>query len=392
MNTIKIEEKIKNKKYDICIYHNKSLNGIVSFWCIKKFGLNEDIIGLPIQKTILNEDLLIGKKIIILDIFDKKMIDDVLEFCTDVLVIDNHKEIYDLSTELVKKNEPSFDLIYYKNKNICQILWNILSEEKTPTFIKFIEQYNLNKKWGKKPHLFHLGFKSIFDKKTYKSIDILFNSIIKKTHLIEKILNNGEKKLVDIKKLYDKLDESYGQNIDTFKFNEKIYKIRICKYFFIDKECKDDMSDMSDNDFSFYICEKYDNIDFSIIWSEQSHKIIIRSKDDIDLKNIIKKWNINKKNITKDDNKKLYKISNINIRDLNLLTLSDPPLEVSCQPDNIRTDGLDTSRDTDCKNEVKVLINKLKLSNIRYKFWYKFGIFSVIVLGTTYFLTKKKIN
>ena len=80
--------------------------------------------------------------------------------------------VFCIKQNLIKRDEPRFELIYYEDKSACQIMWNILSPIKAkgePSFIKFIGMRDLGEGWGERAHNFCLGWKDKFNTITYNT-------------------------------------------------------------------------------------------------------------------------------------------------------------------------------------------------------------------------------
>ena len=363
-----LNQKVISNNFDICIYHNKCPDGMAAFWCIKKWGANKNIIGLPMYHTNTpDEDLLKNKRVILVDIcLDEEKMSCILEYCTDVVVVDHHIASYELLQNLIKRDEPRFELIYYEDKSACQIMWNILSPIKAkgePSFIKFIGMRDLGEGWGERAHNFCLGWKDKFNTITYDSIDILYDSLIKRTKLIEKMINKGKEIFNNTLEKYDNLDEKKGTFIPCFTNNDLKYRIRICEGNRLDK-----------SDFAIYLCKKYKDIDFAVIWSEiktnsdknanKKHKVSMRSiKDNINLIPIAKSFG-------GGGHVKACGIANINIY--------DTFYKHTESAQRLASDELTIE---DVQSEITDI-------NPTGKQWYRIG-FIVVIFGVLYFIVKK---
>lgn len=277
----KLANIIKEGYFNICIYHKGCNDGIAAFWCMKKYGQNFNIIGIPAYHGYnIDKDIIMDKKVILLDIcLEKEKMEDLIKSCKYVVVVDHHDKALNIkqnidsaiSTNLLNHKQ-TFDLLY-GDKSICQTIWNILNPEVAePNFITYIGRRDLNLDWNEKAHWFVVGWREKFKDLTYDTVDILFLN----DNLIEKIIQHGQNQLrANIKKYKALIEKS---EIIKFLHNDKYYNIKTYKTCGIDK-----------SEFGTYVCKMDSNIDFVVVYSGKpgNQRASLRSnKDSIDLRDI----------------------------------------------------------------------------------------------------------
>lgn len=274
-----LRNKIKNTCYDLCIYHKSCNDGMAAFWCVKKWGQNLDIVGIPFfHNDPIDKDIFSDKQVLLLDIclsFDRMK--KLLNICKNVTVIDHHKSSQYIKNNLLEKNKLTFDLIYEEDKSACQIAWKIMNpEDKEPEFITYIGRRDIGLDWGGKSHLFILGWREKFTHLTFDSVNILYG--IKNVKFLNAIIKHGKYKWRENMKKYKEL----SKNMSIIKFNHnKLFSVGICYANKIDK-----------GDFGIYLCYMYSNIDFVVIYSgkDNNQKASLRTIKNIDLLPIAEKY------------------------------------------------------------------------------------------------------
>ena len=291
--------------FDICIYHKDCNDGIASFWCVKKWGQNYDIVGIPMNHhDKLDKELLANKNIILVDIcFSKEKMIILESLCQYTLVIDHHihaieiirelhpeqgvapstsqKKSYHLNPPLLKgdKKNTNFDLIYRADKSACQIAWDVFNpEEKEPNFITYIGNQDLGLGLGDTAEQFTVGWRKKFNYLTYDAVNILYKP--ENSWLIDVMISQGEEILTKDNKRY-KIISNHAINT-TFTHNKNKYSVILCNADKINKGA-----------LAMYLCNQDPNIDFAVVWSEKnkSHFASMRTiKDNINLIPIAKEF------------------------------------------------------------------------------------------------------
>lgn len=261
---------IKNTHFDICLYHNYCNDGVTSFWCIKKYGQNFNIIGIPVyHNNAIDVAIFSDKNVILLDVcLNNDKIRQLINICKYVMII-NYQIKDDACPQLndIRTTKP-FDLMYTKN-SICQTMWNILNpDEQEPKFITYIGRQSINLDWGDESHWFVIGWRKKFIDLTYDSVEILF---LNQNDLIDIIILHGKHELHTNFEKYKTL----SQNIKLTKFLYKKKKYNIVIHT---------VSDINMNEFGEYLCRNNNKIDFTVIYTENYAKgtaILKTIKEDI---------------------------------------------------------------------------------------------------------------
>lgn len=281
--------------FDICIYHKDCCDGIAAFWCVKKWGQNYDVVGIPMARhEQLDRDLLTNKNVILVDIcFSKRIMEQLEMLCKYVLVIDHHVYAIDIMMDTTK-----LDLIFEKDKSACQIAWNIYNpDEPEPNFITYIGEQDRGLGLEDLAGKFTIGWRRKFNHLSYDAVNILYKP--ENSWLIDLMICQGSSALVKNRERFKVLSKNSFNTYFTHDKNK--YYVKICYARYVNKGV-----------FATYLCNEYPDIDFAVVWCGKggNHTASMRTtKDDIDLIPIANKWGGN-------GHTKACGLGNINIFDI----------------------------------------------------------------------------
>jgi len=136
-------EKLRNIKneIDLVIFHGPScMDGFASWWVAQHYLKNiigKEVIGVPkaIEKTPLDENLYIGKNVLMVDILTKDY-KDILAKAKNLIILDHHKT----SKEILESDPNYLNYAYFNmEKSGVGLAWEYFFEEPG----KYYERYNL---------------------------------------------------------------------------------------------------------------------------------------------------------------------------------------------------------------------------------------------------------
>lgn len=251
--------KIRLYSYDMCIYHKHCLDGFTSFYIIKQYGNNPNILPVPMQH---NESVssLKGDSVLLIDIcFNEEKMMTLMKNFSKITVVDHHIQAKTLYDKLKNNDQPCFELYYRDNMSACQIAWSIMMpKSEKNAFIELVGKQDLGIGWNDRPFHFVTGVKMLYRNNLYHSRTM--NKLINLDSLnIDNIIMFGSEMNHTTHREYNAIIKKSGRVINKqFPFNEKIYTIMFCEESKINK-----------GDFALYMCYMYEEIDFAIVYSHQ---------------------------------------------------------------------------------------------------------------------------
>lgn len=272
---------IKNKFYDIVMFHYPCQDGLTSGWIVSDYHTknSKQIELYPIAHgTPINIDLFVGKKIIICDFSPElKVLNQIEQVAESIIILDHH-----ITAQKALENKPY--AIFDMNKSGAGITWEYFyPTQPMPLFIQMIQDRDLWKWEINQSKEFTSGFVTVSSTIEQSNFDSLFL-------LFTKLLNNKEEITfyIELGKIMTKLTENKSKTIgdehlkklSDFNFNGSMYKVCIVN-------CSYDITSEVGN----YISSNH-LVDFAVLWRyhnpSSNYYVSLRSCGDIDVSIISK--------------------------------------------------------------------------------------------------------
>ena len=183
-------------KYNYVIFHKGCLDGFSGFIVLSTTNtIEKDAIIYPdMPSSDYIPPNINGKNVIIIDVaYKKRVLEKIFTYANSVTFIDHHKTIKDDTKELVKefKNKKNIIIVYNQKKSGASLTWKYFYDQKTPIFIRYIEDNDIGKWALKNVHEFIAGLRVNYNMSQSNENISKWKNLLTDRKEISKIIKKG---------------------------------------------------------------------------------------------------------------------------------------------------------------------------------------------------------
>jgi oligoribonuclease NrnB/cAMP/cGMP phosphodiesterase (DHH superfamily) len=270
---------MNNKIYDFVFFHYPCQDGLTSAWIVNYYHkLNNVFIILRpiIHTTQINIEELKNKKVLFCDISPSLEILNKIEKVAKITILDHHISAQRI---LESKDYAIFDM----NMSGAGLTWSFFFLDKTPLFIKMIQDRDLWTWKIENSKDFTTGFSSICSiHNNFDDLFLLFDELNRNSTNMDYYINLGSIiNIINFNKI-KKIAVIHSERVDNYYNNNICYRVCIVN-------CEREITSELGN-----VLSSMDHIDFAVLWQynhpNNEYYISLRSNNKVDVSLISKQY------------------------------------------------------------------------------------------------------